>query len=409
MGVGKGRMRTLKARPNWTQGTTPKDLLGFLARHGHTGRLTLALAPGLGLSLDLARGRLVALGGPLVPRLSLALRALGLPPERIAAWREALGAGLRPHALPEGPRVQRLRFVLALSPFLERDVAFRFQPRDLPPEGPTLDGLLEEAAAQARPPGPPLDPLARFRVPADLGAAGPRLLALEPEDLRLMGLIGLGTPLALAAARGLYPWRTFVLRVRALEALGLLEVAQEPGSTLRPGDPAPQFTLESLDGGLFSLGERRGGKTLLAFFRHGGCPFCNRRVQELKAIYPRLRALGVEVVGVFGSPRDTLAGRVGRQSPPFPLLADPQDRVHALYRTRNSLLGLLDPRALPYYLEGLRLGIPHGSTDGELFRMPAEFLIGEDLRIAKAHYGRNGADRLPLEEAVAWAEGEALP
>jgi hypothetical protein len=115
------------------------------------------------------------------------------------------------------------------------------------------------------------------------------------------------------------------------------------------------------------------------------------------------------VVGVFGSPRDTLAGRVGRQSPPFPLLADPQDRVHALYRTRNSLLGLLDPRALPYYLEGLRLGIPHGSTDGELFRIPAEFLIGEDLRIAQAHYGRNGADRLPLEEAVAWAEGEALP
>jgi peroxiredoxin len=239
--------------------------------------------------------------------------------------------------------VQRLRFVLALSPFLEREVAFRFQPRDLPPEGPTLDGLLEEAAAQARPPGPPLDPLARFRVPADLGAAGPRLLALEPEDLRLMGLIGLGTPLAFAAARGLYPWRTFVLRARALEALGLLEVTQEPGSTLRPGDAAPQFTLESLDGGLFSLGERRGGKTLLAFFRHGGCPFCNRRVQELRAIYPRLRALGVEVVGVFGSPRDTLAGRVGRQSPPFPLLADPQDRVHALYRTRNSLLGLLDP------------------------------------------------------------------
>jgi hypothetical protein len=114
-------------------------------------------------------------------------------------------------------------------------------------------------------------------------------------------------------------------------------------------------------------------------------------------------------VGVFGSPRETLLGRVGRQSPPFPLLADPQDRVHALYRTRNSLLGLLDPRALPYYPEGLRLGIPHGSTDGELFRMPAEFLIGEDLRIAQAHYGRNRADRLPVEEAVAWAEGEALP
>jgi hypothetical protein len=89
MGVGKGRMRTLKARPNWTQGTTPKDLLGFLARHEHTGRLTLIFAPGLGLSLDLAQGRLVALGGPLGPAAFPGL-ALGLPPERIAAWREAL-------------------------------------------------------------------------------------------------------------------------------------------------------------------------------------------------------------------------------------------------------------------------------------------------------------------------------
>jgi len=77
MGVGKGRMRTLKARPNWTQGTTPKDLLGFLARHGHTGRLTLALAPGLGLSLDLAQGRLVALGGPLGPAAFPGLAGFG--------------------------------------------------------------------------------------------------------------------------------------------------------------------------------------------------------------------------------------------------------------------------------------------------------------------------------------------
>lgn len=41
--------------------------------------------------------------------------------------------------------------------------------------------------------------------------------------------------------------------------------------------------------------------------------------------------------------------------------------------------------------------------------MPAEFLVNEDLSIARAHYGRHGADRLPLEEVLAWAEGEALP
>ncbi|WP_117238355.1 peroxiredoxin-like family protein [Thermus sediminis] len=395
--------------PPWTTGATPRDLLGFLARHGHTGRLTLVFAPGLGLSLDLAQGRLVALGGPLAPRIALALEALGLSPQRIAAWRRVLATGLRPAALPEGPRVQRLRFVVALSPLLDREAAFRFQGKGLPAEGPPVEALLEEAEGEAHPPGPPLDPLARFRVPQDLGEAGPRLLALEAQDLRLLGLLAGGAPLALAASQGLYPWRAFVLRLRVLEALGLVEVAHDPGPALLPGDPAPQFTLVALDGRRFSLGERRGGKTLLAFFRHGGCPFCNRRVQELKAAYPRLKALGVEVVGVFGSPRATLLGRVGRQNPPFPILADPEDRVHALYRTRNSLLGLLDPRAIPYYLEGLRLGIPHGSTDGELLRMPAEFLIGEDLRIARAHYGRNGADRLPLEAVVAWAQGGDVP
>jgi hypothetical protein len=35
--------------PPLRKDATPKDLLGFLARHGHTGRLTLIFAPGLGL------------------------------------------------------------------------------------------------------------------------------------------------------------------------------------------------------------------------------------------------------------------------------------------------------------------------------------------------------------------------
>ncbi|WP_028490589.1 hypothetical protein [Thermus islandicus] len=40
-----------------------------------------------------------------------------------------------------------------------------------------------------------------------------------------------------------------------------------------------------------------------------------------------------------------------------------------------------------------------GAVDGELFRMPAEFLLDEELRVVRAH----GADRLPLPEVLAWA------
>ena len=127
--------------PPLRKDATPKDLLRFLAQHGHTGRLTLIFAPGLGLSLDLAQGRLVALGGPLAPRISAALRVLNLPAHRMAAWKEALALGVRPWRLPEGSLVQRMRFVAALSPFWEREAAFRFQERTWPVEGPPLEDL----------------------------------------------------------------------------------------------------------------------------------------------------------------------------------------------------------------------------------------------------------------------------
>ena len=45
-----------------------------------------------------------------------------------------------------------------------------------------------------------------------------------------------------------------------------------------------------------------------------------------------------------------------------------------------------------------------GGSDGELNRMPAEFLIDRDLRIQRAHYYRFGADHLSLDEVFEWAE-----
>jgi peroxiredoxin len=213
-------------------------------------------------------------------------------------------------------------------------------------------------------------------------------------------------PLAQAATQAVLPWDEFVRAVLRLESLGLLEARPAGVSKkhLVPGDPAPNFTLRALDGSAYSLGSRRGGKTLLAFFRHAGCPFCNFRLHQLIQAYPDLQAVGVEVVGVFGSPLETLRERAGRQRPNFPVLADPDDTVHNLYGTGNSLLGLLDPRGLGAYLRGLALGIPHGSVDGELLRMPAEFLIDEDLKVVRAHYGAHGGDRLSLQEVLAWGQ-----
>ena len=35
--------------------------------------------------------------------------------------------------------------------------------------------------------------------------------------------------------------------------------------------------------------------------------------------------------------------------------------------------------------------------------MPAEFLLDEELRVVRAHYGAHGGDRLSIPEILAWA------
>jgi len=374
----------------------------------------VAFRNGLGLALALQGGRIAKVAGPLAPRLSDTLLALGTSPERVAAIGEALGRGKGLWALagrfPELLEAQNRRALLALLPFpLYPKGRFAFHPGpEASPLGVEVRGLVLEGLRRLDELGEGPDPLAVWSIPERPGEVGERLRTLLPLDWRILGAVDGERTLAQGAALAVLPWDTFARGALRLEALGLLEARPLglPKGRLRPGDPAPNFTLRALDGTLFSLGERRGRKTLLAFFRHAGCPLCNFRLHELIRAYPALRAAGVEPVGVFGSPLETLRTRAGRQNPPFPLLADPDDAVHERYGTGQSLFGLLDPRGLPAYLKGLRLGIPRGSIDGELFRMPAEFLLDEELRVVRAHYGAHGADHIPLPEVLAWARAK---
>ena len=77
--------------------------------------------------------------------------------------------------------------------------------------------------------------------------------------------------------------------------------------------------------------------------------------------------------------------------------------MYDLYGVGRSLWGILDPRNVPHAVRGLRTARSGGAAHGELSRMPAEFLIGPELRIERAHYCGFAADYLPLGEVFAWA------
>src|SRR5262245_61415317 len=79
----------------------------------------------------------------------------------------------------------------------------------------------------------------------------------------------------------------------------------EPGASLgplRPGDPAPRFTLPAVTReGTVSLDDFRGRPFLLGLFRGLHCPFCRRQVVQLAATRERLETLGVETVAVVNT------------------------------------------------------------------------------------------------------------
>jgi peroxiredoxin len=72
---------------------------------------------------------------------------------------------------------------------------------------------------------------------------------------------------------------------------------------IRPGDPAPDFTLPAVHrGGTVSLDDYRGrSPVILAFFRGIYCPFCRRQIAKLGLARDKLLAAGVETLAVVAS------------------------------------------------------------------------------------------------------------
>ena len=112
----------------------------------------------------------------------------------------------------------------------------------------------------------------------------------------------------------------------------------------------------------------------------------------------------MQIVSVWGSTPQDLRTGVGKLHPPYPVLADPEDRIYDQYGLTKSLSGTLDVRNLPVMMQGFKMmGTAALKSDGELLRMPAEFLIDADGRIQEAHYNSYGTDWLPMERVLAWA------
>lgn len=99
---------------------------------------------------------------------------------------------------------------------------------------------------------------------------------------------------------------------------------------LRPGDPAPTFSLPAVNrDGQVSLDDYRGrSAVLIGMFRGLHCPFCRRQLVQLGTTQDKLKGVGVETMAVVNTPLERARLYFKYRPARVLLTADPEAATH---------------------------------------------------------------------------------
>lgn len=208
---------------------------------------------------------------------------------------------------------------------------------------------------------------------------------------------------------------------------------------LQPGDAAPDFELPAIHReGTVALADYRGrSPVLIALFRGVYCPFCRRAIARLGLAGERLRAEGVETLGIVATPAERARRYFQFRPTRAPLAADPDLVTHRGFRLPRpaptaELLEALQafrinpggelPEPVPLIEAGHALNRVDGfemteqdqaEADRQFPLLLGEFLVDRDgvvrwARVECAQDGLAGFGRFPGDEELV-AAARALP
>jgi peroxiredoxin len=171
---------------------------------------------------------------------------------------------------------------------------------------------------------------------------------------------------------------------------------------LKVNENAPTFTITDSKGDSINLENYKGKKVFLAFFRYASCPVCNFRMHEIIENYEALKAKGYVFIAVFESNNETLQEYLKDNEVPFPIIGDPELVLYKKYGVKKSFWQMVGSvfnketrshlKQGKVYVKGKKI-----KRDGNMSRIPADFIIDENGKISIAYYGKNIGDHLPLE------------
>ncbi len=158
---------------------------------------------------------------------------------------------------------------------------------------------------------------------------------------------------------------------------------------IAPGEMAPDFTLPAVDGTAnLALADYRGrSPVFLALMLGLWCPFCRRHIAQMGTTEGKLRAVGVETLGVVATPPDNARLYFKFRPTRLRMAADPELTTHRLY-------GVPRPVPTPEFMEAV--ATVRINPSGEL---PEPLPIPEaSVALAKMDkYETNPTDQADLE------------
>ena len=171
------------------------------------------------------------------------------------------------------------------------------------------------------------------------------------------------------------------------------------------GDEMPEFAMPSIKGSIFDTSEVKGKKMILTFFRFSSCPFCNIRISQLIKRWNEFSD-DVVMVGIFDAKINDLTKRMEHHNVPFNIVADENYELFTKHSVRKSfvrfMIGTLSA-PLTLLKATMRGYFPMTLSISKLSTIPVDILIDENGKVVKAHYCKNTADHLSIDEMVSFS------
>lgn len=169
---------------------------------------------------------------------------------------------------------------------------------------------------------------------------------------------------------------------------------------LAPGEAAPDFTLPAADRpGTVSLADYRGrSPVFLALFIGLWCPFCRRSIAQMGKVESKLKALGVEALGIVATAPENARLYFKFRPTRLRLASDPGLSTHRAY-------GLPKPASTPEFMKEMATVQinPNGEFPEPLPIMEAAMATGE-----KDGYTQTDTDKAELERQWPQLKGQFL-